>query len=184
MDGLQTFVLAGGGRILSSPHLKLKERFEIKCFVLRPKFMKKIIIFDFNRTIYDPDNGCLISGARFVLRTLLRRGFSLYLVSRAGKSRRELIKNLGIGQYFSRAIIAKEKSKKDFERIVAPKVIERSLSFVVGDRVRKEISIGNLLGLKTVWLKSGKFANEKPRKKVERPTYTVRTFREIVSVIH
>lgn len=146
--------------------------------------MKKIIIFDFNRTIYDPDNGCLISGARLVFRTLFRRGFSLYLVSRAGKSRTELIKNLRIGQYFSRVIIAKEKGKKDFERIVAPRAVERSLSFVIGDRTRKEISIGNSLGLQTVWLKAGKFANEKPRKKIERPTYTVGTLREILSIVH
>jgi len=146
--------------------------------------MKKIIIFDFNRTIYDPDSDCLISGARFVLRTLLRRGFSLCLISRAGKSRKELIENLGIGQYFARVIIAREKSKKDFERIAAPMAINRNLSFVVGDRVSKEIRIGNSLGLQTIWLKSGKFANEKPRTKVERPTYTICTLREVLSVVH
>lgn len=146
--------------------------------------MKKIVIFDFNRTIYDPDNDRLILGARFVLRILLRRGFLLYLLSRAGKSRRELIKNLGIGQYFSRIVVAEEKSKKDFEKIITRKFVKRSLSFVVGDRVRKEISIGNSLGLQTIWLKTGKFANEKPRKKIERPTYVVRTLRDILSVIH
>ena len=146
--------------------------------------MKKIILFDFNRTIYDPDNRRLISGARFVLRTLLRRGFLLYLVSRAGKSRRGLIKNLGIEQYFSRIVITKEKNKQHFETLVAPKIIDRSLSFVVGDRVRKEINIGNSLGLQTVWLKTGKFADEKPRKKIERPTCTVYMLRDILSVIH
>src|SRR3989344_4974661 len=141
--------------------------------------MKKIIIFDFNRTIYDPDNNCLISGAKFVLRTLLRRGFSLYLISRAEKSRKQLIKNLGIGKYFSRIIIAKEKSRRDFERITAPMAVCRSSSFVVGDRVRKEICIGNLLGLQTIWLKSGKFADEKPREKNEKPAHIVSFLREI-----
>lgn len=146
--------------------------------------MKKIIIFDFNRTIYDPDNNALISGAGFVLQTLLRRGFSLYLISRAGKSRKELIENLGIGKYFFRIIVAKEKSKKDFERIATPMAINQNLSFVVGDRVRKEIRIGNSLGLQTIWFKSGKFADEKPRRKIEWPTYTVSFLRDILFIAH
>ena len=145
--------------------------------------MKKIIIFDFNRTLYDPDNGCLIHGARFVLHTLIRRGFLLYLVSRAGQSRRELIECLGIGQYFLRIIIAKEKNKKDFQKIIKGGGINLSLSFVVGDRVKKEICIGNFLGMQTVWVSAGKFAQEKPKKKIEKPTYTVRALRDVLSVI-
>ncbi len=153
-------------------------------FVSRPLRMKKIIIFDFNRTMYDPEKECLMSGAKFVLRTLLRRGFVLHLVSRAGQSRKKLIQELGIAQYFSRVVVAKEKNKKEFARLVASKTILRNRSFVVGDRVRKEIKIGNSIGVQTIWLKSGKFANEKPRKKIERPTYTVCTLREILSVVH
>jgi FMN phosphatase YigB (HAD superfamily) len=145
--------------------------------------MKKIIIFDFNRTLYDPDNDCLMFGARFVLRILIRRGFVLYLVSRAGQSRGQLIDNLGIGQYFAQIIITKEKGKKDFQKIIAREMINRSLSFVIGDRVRKEISIGNVLGMQTVWVKAGKFAREKPRKKIEQPTYIVHTLRDVLSVI-
>lgn len=145
--------------------------------------MKKIIIFDFNRTLYDPDNDRLMCDARFVLRTLIRRGFLLYLVSRAGQSRKELIEGLGIGQYFSRIIIAKEKSKKDFQKIIAGGAIDLDLSFVVGDRVKQEIRIGNLLGMQTAWVKAGKFANEKPRKKIEQPTYTVRVLCDLLLVI-
>lgn len=146
--------------------------------------MKKIIIFDFNRTIYDPDKKCLIPFSRFVLRTLLRRGFVLYLISRAETSSKKLIRDLGIRQYFSRIIVAEEKGKKDFSPIVAQKTVARDLSFVVGDRVRKEISIGNSLKLRTVWLKAGKFADEKPKKKIERPTCTVHALKDILSVIH
>lgn len=145
--------------------------------------MKKIIIFDFNRTLYDPDNNCLIYGARFVLRTLIRRGFLLYLVSRREKSRKELIENLGLEKYFSQVVIAKEKSKKDFQRITTGVAINLNLSFVVGDRVREEICIGNSLGMRTVWVMAGKFAHEKPKKKIEQPTYTVPTLRDVLSVI-
>ena len=62
--------------------------------------MKKIIIFDFNRTLYDPDQQCLVADARLVLQALRERGFSLCLISRAAPSRKELITELGLDQYF------------------------------------------------------------------------------------
>lgn len=145
--------------------------------------MKRIVIFDFNRTLYDPDTARLVPGVRFVLRILLRRGFSLCLISRAGRPRKELIRGLGIEKYFLRVIAAKEKSVRDFERMV-PQVAMRRGCFVVGDRVKKEIRIGNSLGFRTVWVKSGKFADELPKAKVERPTYRVNTLRDVLSVIH
>ena len=145
--------------------------------------MKKIVIFDLNRTLYDPDTACLVPGARFVLRVLLRRGFSLCLVSRAGRSRKKLIRELGIRKYFLRIVVSKEKGAKDFVRMV-PRPAVRRACFVVGDRVRKEIRIGNALGFRTVWVQSGKFAAERPRLKMERPTYRVRTLRDVLSVVH
>jgi len=145
--------------------------------------MKKIIIFDFNRTIYDPDKNCLAPYVKFILRILIRRGFTLYLISQANLSREDLIGNLGIKQYFSKIIITKNKSKKDFERIVALKLIDRNASFVIGDRTRKEIRIGNSLGLQTIWFKAGKFANEKPRTKNEQPKYAVRKLKDVLKII-
>ncbi|MBI3120014.1 MAG: HAD hydrolase-like protein [Candidatus Kerfeldbacteria bacterium] len=146
--------------------------------------MNNIVILDFNRTIYDPGQQALIPGARFVLRTLLRRGFRLYLVSRAGTSRRNLIKSLGIEQYFSRIVVAKEKRKQDFMNIVRSRSIARDSSFIVGDRVQQEIRIGNELGLQTVWVKWGKFAKEVPQTQIEKPTYTVHTWKEVLNVIY
>lgn len=148
-----------------------------------PQFMKKIIIFDFNRTIYDPDSERLIKDARFVLQTLRRRGFMLYLISRAGKARRELIKNMKIEKYFCRIITSKEKSRRDFEKIVKSGNIDRNLSFVVGDFIREEILIGNSLGLQTIWFKAGKFVNEKPRNKNEKPKYIVSKLRDILDLV-
>ena len=146
--------------------------------------MKKIIIFDFNRTIYDPDAGELVPGVRFVLRTLLRRGFVLYLISRAGESRKRLMGELNVKKYFRRVVIAPEKRKRDFDRLAGSKSVNKEESFVVGDRVRKEIAIGNSLGLKTIWVRSGRFARETSRKKIERPDYTVKSLRDVLLIIH
>jgi FMN phosphatase YigB (HAD superfamily) len=143
--------------------------------------MKKIIIFDFTRTIYDPENDRIIPGTKFVLRTLLRRGFTLYLVSSAGRSRKKWIDNL-IGEYFSKLIVRQEKAQRDFERLVMQKNVDREKSFIIGDRRDIEISIGNSLGVQTIWIKTGNSVSRKLTRKVERPTHTVKTLREVLSV--
>ncbi len=145
--------------------------------------MRKIIIFDFTRTIYDPDNDRIIPGTKFVLQTLLRRGFTLYLVSSAGRSRKKWIDHL-IGEYFSGLVVKQEKARKDFERLVIPKKVDRNKSFVIGDRRDIEISIGNSLGVQTIWINTAKSVDKKLTKRIERPTYTVHTLRDILSVIH
>mgnify|MGYP001606459234 CR=1 FL=1 len=70
----------------------------------------RIIIFDFNRTLYDPELSILLPGARFVLNILRRRGLIMYLVSRASPLRQDLISGLGISRYFKKIIITKNKS--------------------------------------------------------------------------
>ncbi|MBU1037246.1 HAD hydrolase-like protein [Patescibacteria group bacterium] len=144
--------------------------------------MKKIIIFDFNRTIYDPESRDLIVDARLVLRTLLKRGFDLYLISRAENSRKKLIDELGVIQYFTKIIIVKEKNKRIFQKIIAEKNVDLQSSFIIGDRIKKEIIIGNILGLQTIWLQDGKFSNELPSTKNEQPKYVVKKLKDVLNI--
>ncbi|MDA2922172.1 HAD hydrolase-like protein [Patescibacteria group bacterium AH-259-L07] len=146
--------------------------------------MKRIIIFDFNRTLYDPDTNMLVPDAKFVLCTLLERKFALYLISHAARSRKKLISTIGIRPYFTNIVITREKSKKNFKKIVQQKMINREQSFIIGDRIRKEIVVGNNLGLQTIWVRIGKFADEYPREENEQPTYTVGTLKGILKIIH
>lgn len=147
------------------------------------KNMKKIIIFDFNRTIYNPELFRLMPKAKFVLRTLLRRGFRLYLVSCGGQSRKQTIEELKIKKYFYRIIISPRKNKKIFKQIIEESFANRRLSFVVGDRVKKEIRFGNKLNLKTIWLRKGEFASELARKNIERPTYIINSLADVLKII-
>lgn len=142
----------------------------------------KIVIFDFNRTLYDPDAKGLVRGTRLVLRTLTKRGFILYLVSR-GNSRQALIKSLGIGSYFKEIIVSREKSKQDFEKITQQRNLDLASSFVIGDRARQEIKFGKYLGLKTIWIREGKFALEPPRRKDENPDFTVNELKSVLELI-
>lgn len=145
--------------------------------------MKPIIIFDFNRTIYDPESNCLLPGTELVLSILLKRGFILYLISRAAESRKELIEKLNISKYFKNIIVTPQKSKDDFNNILGKEDVIRERSFVVGDRVREEIKIGNQLGLNTVWLQRGKFASEFPQNLDEQPTYIIKELKDFLEVV-
>lgn len=146
--------------------------------------MEKIMIFDFNRTLYDPDAKSLVPKATFVLNALTRRGFTLFLVSRAERSRRSAIDNSGIGRYFNGISISNEKNKDDFMSVIGDKKIDFENSFVVGDRLSDEIKIGNALGFKTIRIKAGKFSNEVPQTADEIPTYSVDNLEEILKMLH
>lgn len=148
-----------------------------------PTNMKRVIIFDFNRTIYDPEAKRLLPNAKQVLRTLRKRGFELYLVSMVETSRNDLIQSLGIKSYFARIMMVQEKRKEDFQDILFKKNIDYTSSFVIGDRVKGEIAIGNMLGLKTIWLKQGKFAKELPQEVYEHPTNVVLKLKDILEIV-
>lgn len=144
---------------------------------------KRIIIFDFNRTLYDPEADVLLPAARRVLAVLRRRGFSLFLVSRASNSREALIDNLGIRHYFEKIIISSRKSLDDFCSLLVGQPVDDINSFVVGDRVREEINFGNRLGLNTIWLQRGQFAQELPQTVDQEPNHTIKNLREILKIV-
>jgi len=143
---------------------------------------KKIVVFDFNRTLYDPERRVLIKGVLPVLKSLVYRGYALYVVSTAAPSRHKLMKDLGLGEYFEKMVVTNNK-KKSFDLLLKNKSIDLEKSFVVGDRVRKEIRYGNLAGLKTVWVRAGKFAKETPRFQTEKPNHKAKNIRAILKIL-
>lgn len=110
---------------------------------------------------------------------MLGLGFELYLISYAAPSRRLLIRDLGIEKYFAGLFVSKQKTRADFETLI-PADTDRAASYVIGDRVKKEIRIGNELGMRTVWLRRGLFAEELPSEDIEKPEFTVRDLKEFI----
>lgn len=144
--------------------------------------MKRIVIFDFNRTLFDPDKNSLVPKTIEVLEMLKERGFKLYLVSRAGVFRKRLIESLEIKDYFARVVTRKEKRFKDFKVIAGQKNLDVRESFVVGDQLKNEILFGNRLGFKTIWINIEKI-NVQSLSKEERPTIIVKSLEQVVLVI-
>lgn len=140
--------------------------------------MKKIIIFDFNRTLYDPEQERIMPEALTILEYLSSKNYELILVSRAVQNRKVLINKLGITPYFNKIIIANNKSLKLFNKIIGAKP-----TVIIGDRVKTEITLGNQLGATTIWFKNGKFKDEIPNNNMEKPNYIITNLKQIKTIL-
>jgi putative hydrolase of the HAD superfamily len=145
--------------------------------------MKKIIIFDFTRTLYDPVARQLVLGALEVVKTLHERGYTLVLVSHDEGNRETLIGKLGLKKYFADICIVKEKNPAVFSHVLEKNDADTANSFVIGDRIKKEILFGNLCGVKTIWFCNGKFATEIPTNDNEKPTHVIQSLTEVLTII-
>jgi FMN phosphatase YigB (HAD superfamily) len=143
--------------------------------------MKNAIIFDFNRTLYDPDTGQLMKDALEILSTLKELGFKMFLIGKGAEERTTLIRDLGLEPFFDDIIVNDEKDINDFFKL---KKWHPGYEFYsVGDRIRKEIKYSNRAGCKTIWLKKGKFAFEEPIEADEEPWRTITELNELIPVL-
>lgn len=136
------------------------------------------IIFDFNRTIYDPRVSGPSRGAIELLESLYE-DYKLCLVSClisgiSKEERCEQIVSLWLNKYFKFIqVIEGEKTIADFRECLRIMELEPQKVLVVGDRVTSEICLGNQLAMTTVWYKSGKFSTLKPENELQEPDHTI-----------
>lgn len=136
-----------------------------------------MIIFDWKRTLYDPEAKNLIQGAQDVLNFIKTRGIDAVIIGKGGEEMYAEVDRLGVTHYFVDIIFDEEKDEEQFIPFVA--MAEAQNTHVVGDRVKAEIAIGNRLGATTVWVKQGPFATEEPEKDDEKPTHIVSSLQEL-----
>lgn len=137
------------------------------------------IIFDYNRTLYDPEMHSLYPEAAVLLRNLSQE-HDLYLIGRNEPGRSNKLNELDIRQYFKKTRFVDQKTEKLFIEIITK---DQNIPFVIGDRVYEEITIGNKLGYRTIWVRQGKFSNEVPRNEAENPLFIVRNLSEIAPIL-
>lgn len=136
------------------------------------------IIFDYNRTIYDPEKLELYEGV-YELLNKLSQEHKLYLVSKNEPGRGNIITELGIADFFNQIIFVDNKTATDFQKLVGAE----TNVIVVGDRVKGEIKIGKMLGYKTVWVRQGKFKDELPENENEEPDTIIDNIVKLLSVL-
>lgn len=137
----------------------------------------KTFIFDWKRTLYDPDSQELISGARETLEFLKNKGLSLVLVGMGSREMYEEVERLGVKDYFSHINFLQERKHA---ALFAAFINQQSPgeTVFIGDRVKSELAVGNSLGATTVWIKEGYFAAQEPESPAEQPTYTFNSLQE------
>lgn len=145
--------------------------------------MCQTIIFDFNRTLFNPEVDRLMPQARRVLSVLRRRGCQLFLVTRKEKGRENRIAELGLGEYFSEVFVVPRKSLRLFRSIVEKAAVPPESVAVVGDRLSDEIRLANRLGCRSIRLKAGAFAGEVPQVPEEVPDREIATLAELLPLI-
>lgn len=135
------------------------------------------ILFDYNRTVFDPDTGNLYPGVSDLLSDL-SGSHELFLLSKNEPGRGEGLEKLGIASLFRGIRFTDRKTEDDFRTLLG----DPSGVLVVGDRARGELAIGKRLGCITVWVRNGKFADELPEAGKE-PTYVIDDIREVRDII-
>ena len=137
------------------------------------------IIFDWKRTLYDPDSKMLIEGTLQLLKFLKQKNTELILIGKGGDDMNQEVKRLKIQEYFSEVIFQEgKKDKTIFDAFVSKKNPQSTI--IIGDRVRSELEIGNLLKTITIWVRQGKFSEEKPLNEVQEPSFTVASILELL----
>ncbi len=127
------------------------------------------IIFDFNRTLYNPETNSLEPGAEEMILYFYNRGWKVYVVAKSGEGREEMIQRTPFAPYLRKVIVAPTKRVEDFRACADDAGMPLEDIVVVGDRVKSEIRIGKQLGMLTVWYRKGKFADEEPDSPMEEP---------------
>jgi len=145
--------------------------------------MIKGIIFDWNRTLYDKDKKELIESALFVINELHRRKYKMCIVSKGREHTSELLRKHNLSKYFSEVVLSEEKTEKEFVACLNEMRLRHDVVLVVGDRIKGEIKLGNSLGMKTVWFRNGKYADETPSEEIEKPTHIITALRDLLKLI-
>ena len=137
------------------------------------------IIFDWKRTLYDPDSKKLIKDVLRLLKFLKKKNANIVLIGKGGEEMYKEVSRLKIKKYFTKIIFQKgEKEKNLFIPFISKKYPKSTI--IVGDRIRSEIEIGNQLKAFTVWIRQGKFSVELPISKKQKPDFIVNSINDLL----
>lgn len=142
----------------------------------------KAVVFDYNRTIFNPDTKEIIPEARDAIELLCQSKLKLFLISKGGDDRRKQIATLDIIQFFDYVTVVPEKSTTDFQQC-KDMCEKNTMFFAIGDRLREEIHHANICDMITIRFKNGEFSSEEPTKPSEQPKYTVTSLMDAVRII-
>ncbi|MEK7059998.1 MAG: HAD family hydrolase [Patescibacteria group bacterium] len=149
----------------------------------------KAIIFDWGRTLFDPEIKKELPESKEILLYCKERGYKICVASlvRTGTTldeRTNQIESLPLKKYIDMFEVSEDKEKGEIlDKLVKKLNLPKEEILLVDDRTVKSIKYGNRNGHPTVWLQNGKFANELPNTDTGIPTYTIKSLLELKNII-
>ncbi len=148
--------------------------------------MQKLIIFDWGRTLYDPETKDVFLGVPEMLRTLSNQ-YKLAIVCLATDGdfdrRKKIMKDSGVEELFSLILMAEGNKDLLYEKALSELGFVPKDVIIVDDRTLRGIRWGNANGATTVWVCKGKFSNELPNEETGEPDYTVTEVTELLGIL-
>jgi len=144
------------------------------------------VIFDWGRTLWDSEKGCLFSDATATVR-LLSQAYALTLVGLASDGevgrRYALVRATGLERLFAVVLFAPDRKDRLCDEALARLHCPPQAVAIVDDRAVRGIRWGNRCGATTVWVRRGKFADELPTDDTGMPTHTITSLSELPAVL-
>ena len=145
------------------------------------------VIFDWERTMWDPEAEALFPGALELVEKLAVH-YDLYIVSMASKGeaeierRKKLIQDLGLTPSFKEIVFVTEEKGEAHASVFKQYSLIPAHTMIVDDRMIRGVARGNSVGAVTVRFQNGKFAEELPDESTGQPTYHIRAFTELADI--
>ena len=147
------------------------------------------VIFDWGRTLYDPDAGALFADAAPVVFTLAAT-YRLAIVSLVSgdyqarvADRYAVLRAQGIERHFAAILFGRADKDHLYRQALVALGLPAPRVAVVDDRLVRGIAWGNRHGAVTVWFRNGTFRDELPDAATGTPTYTIGRLREVGAVL-
>ncbi len=148
--------------------------------------MKKLIIFDWGRTLYNPETKDIF-GETIPTLDYLKPKYRLAIVSLVVngdiESRREILNKNKLEKYFELISFTTEDKDALYKETLRKLGVDAKEAIIVDDRVIRGIKWGNQNATTTIWLQKGKFENELPDAETGTPTFTIKNLREIKTIL-
>lgn len=140
------------------------------------------VIFDFNRTLFDPTVYGLYNGVVPMLEEVGKEK-KLILYSRKSWDRHLLLDKLGISKYFDAAYFVEKKTPESLSAAISEHGISGKDCIIVGDMISDELCAGSELGMTTVWFQQSRFGSIYGDQVDCAPLHTVHTIDELRSLL-
>jgi HAD superfamily hydrolase (TIGR01509 family) len=126
---------------------------------------------------------CLYPGVKQILSELSGK-FVLALAANAPGSIRDTLRNFGVLDYFTYTDVSgdmnvKKPDPRFFDRILSRAGVKPDEAVIVGDRLDNDIIPSKSTGMKTIWVRQGRYRGLEPRTPDEIPDETVLSIADV-----